>query len=450
MILDTPGHAAFTSMRARGAQITDIVVLVVAADDGVMPQTEEAIAHAKDAKVPIVVAVNKCDKPGANPMQVRQQLSVKGLQTEEWGGEIQVVDVSATTGKGLDDLVEKIALEAELLELKARPSAPGVGVVIESKQTPEQGVVVNVLVTDGTLRVKDSVLVGESLSRIRSMTDDHGNAADEAGPSTPVTLMGIDELPNPGDPLYVVTDLKKAREVATDRQRRSRDKSLAERSAVTLENLSAALAAQAAEEIKVILKADVMGSLEPIKKVLAELNTDEVRVNIVHAALGGISETDVSLAEASGAIIIGFNSVADQAARITADRANVEIKFYDVIYNLVDDMKQALEGLLAPDEVEQVTGHAEVRAVFRSSKFGNIAGCYVTDGALGRNDRVRVSRDGRKVFTGKLAGLRRIKDEVKEVRSGFECGMTFENFNDVKVGDIVEGYKVEYVKRTLA
>ncbi len=449
VVLDTPGHAAFTSMRARGASLTDIVVLVVAADDGVMPQTEEAISHALAAKVPIVVAVNKCDRPGANPMQVRQQLSVKGLQPEEWGGNVQMVDVSATTGQGLDDLIEKIQLESELLELRARPSAAGVAVVVESKQTPEQGVVVNVLVTNGTLRVKDRVLCGESLSRVRSMTDDHGEQVNEAGPSTPVMIMGIDELPQPGDHLYVINDVKKAKEVAEDRQRRARDMSLAERSTVTLENLSAHLAAAAAEEIKVILKADVMGSLEPIKRVLAELNTDEVRINIIHAALGGISETDVSLAEASGALIVGFNSVADSGARQAADRAGVQIKFYDVIYNLIDDMKAAMEGMLAPEEVEKIMGHTEVRALFKSSKVGTIAGCYVLDGTIARNHKARLSRDGKVVYRGPITGLRRHKDEAKEVRAGFECGVTFDGFNDIKVGDQIETYVIEFVKRTL-
>ena len=449
VILDTPGHAAFTSMRARGASLTDIVVLVVAADDGVMPQTEEAIAHAKEADVPIVVAVNKCDKPGTNPMQVRQQLSVKGLQTEEWGGKTQVVDVSATTGQGLDELVEKIMLESEILELTAKPTVPGIATVVESKQTPEQGVVVNVLVTNGTLRVKDRVLCGESLSRIRGMTDDHGRQVAEAGPSTPVTVIGIDDLPQPGDNLYAVSDLKKAKEVAADRQRRSRDLSLAERSTVTAANLSDALAAAKAEEIKVILRADVMGSLEPIKNVLSDLNTAEVRVNMILTALGGITENDVAFAEASGAMIIGFNSVPDVAARQAADRAGVQVKFYDIIYSLIDDMKVIMEGKLAPDEVEEITGHAEVKAVFKSSKFGNIAGCYVNDGMINRNNKVRVSRDGRVIYNGPLAGLRREKDDAKEVKAGFECGMTLEKFNDVKVGDQIESYAIELVKRTL-
>jgi translation initiation factor IF-2 len=449
VVLDTPGHAAFTQMRARGAKLTDIVVLVVAADDGVMPQTEEAINHAKEAKVPIVVAINKCDRHNANAMQVRQQLAVKGLQPEEWGGSTQMVEVSATTKKGLDDLIDKVMLEAELLELSARPSAPGQGTVIESKQTPEQGVVVNVLVTDGTMRIKDQVLVGESLSRIRSMVDDHGNQLDEAGPATPVTILGIDQLPNPGDKLFVVADTKKAKEVAEERQRRARDISLAERSTVTLENLSEALAAQKVGEIKIVLKADVMGSLEPIRRSLEELNTAEVRINIIHSALGGITENDVTFAQASGAIVIGFNSVPDQAARQAAERGGVDIRFYDVIYTLVDDMRAALEGLLAPEELERTTGQAEIRAIFKSSKFGKIAGCYVTDGTINRGGRVRLSRDGKVVYTGKCASLRREKDDVREVKAGFECGLTLHNYDDIKEGDRLDFFDVEFVKRTL-
>ncbi|MHC5062516.1 MAG: translation initiation factor IF-2, partial [Planctomycetota bacterium] len=450
VVLDTPGHEAFTAMRARGAQITDIVILVVASDDGVMPQTEEAVAHAKDAGVEIIVAINKCDKPEANPMQVMQQLSVKGLQAEEWGGTVQMIPVSATTGQGLDDLVERIQLQSELLELTAKPDAAAVGVVLESKQTPEQGVVVNVLVTDGTLRVRDQVLCGESLSRVRGIIDDHGKQIQEAGPSTPVGLLGLTSLPSPGDKLLVVNDKRKAKEVVEDRQRQSRAISLAERSKVTLENLSATLAAKQADEIKIILKADVMGSLEPIKDSIKKLETDEVKVNFIHTALGGITEADVSFAEASGALIIGFNTVADQAARIAADRAGVDIRYYDVIYSILDDMKLALEGLLKPEEVEEAMGTVEVRAIFKSSKFGNIAGCYVTDGMVKRNAKVRLSRDGKVVYTGTVASLRREKDDAKEVKSGFECGLTLKDFNDVKVGDVLNCFGVKLVKRTLA
>jgi translation initiation factor IF-2 len=449
VILDTPGHAAFTAMRARGAELTDLVVLVVAGDDGVMPQTEEAISHAKAAEVPVVVAITKCDLPSANAMQVKQQLMVKGLQTEEWGGQTGVVEVSAVTGKGLDELVERIMLDAEILELKARPDAPGRGIVVESKQSPEQGVVVTVLVTDGTLKVKDQVVCGESFARVRAMIDDHGRQVTEAGPSTPVTVFGLDRLPMPGDKLFTVEDAKKAREVVEDRQRRIRELSLAERSAVTLETLSAKLAERNIQEIKIILKADAMGSLEPLRKCLEELSTPEVRVNLVHSALGGINETDVDLAQTSSAVIIGFNTVADSSARQAAERAGVEIRYYDVIYELLDQVKAAMEGLLKPQEVESILGHAEIRALFRSSKFGVIAGCYVTDGVCKRNARARLSRDGRVVYTGKIASLRREKDDAREVRAGFECGITLQDYQDIKVGDVLELAQVDLVRRTL-
>jgi len=449
VVLDTPGHAAFTAMRARGANLTDVVVLVVAADDGVKPQTEEAINHAKAANVPIVVAINKCDLPAANPLQVKQQLMVKGLQAEEWGGNTGMIEVSAVTKQGLDELVDRIMLESEILELKARPDAPGKGLVVESKQSPEQGVVVTVLVTDGTLRVKDQVVCGESFSRVRAMIDDHGHNLQEAGPSTPVTMYGLDRLPNPGDKLFVVEDAKKAREVVEDRQRRIRELSLAERSAVTLETLSAKLAERDVQEIKVILKADAMGSLEPLRKCLEELTTPEVRVNLVHSALGGINETDVSLAQASGAVIVGFNTIADSSARQAADRGGVEIRYYDVIYELLDQVKAAMEGLLKPQEVETILGHAEIKAVFKSSKIGTIAGCIVKDGIAKRNAKVRLSRDGKVVYTGKVASLRREKDDARDVKAGFECGLTLQDFQDIKVGDVLEFANVELVKRTL-
>ncbi len=449
VVLDTPGHEAFTSMRARGAKLTDIVVLVVAADDGVMPQTEEAIAHATDAATKIIVAINKCDKPGAKVMQVKQQLAVKGLQPEEWGGQVQMVEVSGLTGAGLDDLVERIMLEAEVMNLSAKSDAPAEAVVIESRQSPEQGVVVNVLVTNGTLRLRDTVLCGESLSRVRGLIDDHGRQLKEAGPSTPISLLGLTALPMPGDRLYAISDVKKAKEVADDRQRTARTLSLAERSKMTAESVRAQLEARVVEEIKIILKADVLGSLEPIRQSLAKLNTDEVKINVIHAALGGITETDVSLAQASGALVVGFNSVADQSARQAAERSGVTIRFYDVIYNLIDDMKLALEGKLKPEEVEEVLGHAEIRAIFRSSKFGNIAGCFVTDGMVRRSASFRLSRDGRVVHTGSLLSLRREKDDVKDVKAGFECGMLLKDFNDIKEGDQLEFYTVKLVKRFL-
>ena len=322
-------------------------------------------------------------------------------------------------------------------------------VVIESRQSPEQGVVVNVLVTNGTLRLRDTVLCGESLSRVRGLIDDHGRQLKEAGPSTPISLLGLTALPMPGDRLYAISDVKKAKEVADDRQRTARTLSLAERSKMTAESVRAQLEARVVEEIKIILKADVMGSLEPIRQSLAKLNTDEVKINVIHAALGGITETDVSLAQASGALVVGFNSVADQSARQAAERSGVTIRFYDVIYNLIDDMKLALEGKLKPEEVEEVLGHAEIRAIFRSSKFGNIAGCFVTDGMVRRSASFRLSRDGRVVHTGSLLSLRREKDDVKDVKAGFECGMLLKDFNDIKEGDQLEFYTVKLVKRFL-
>jgi translation initiation factor IF-2 len=449
VVLDTPGHAAFTAMRARGADLTDIVVLVVAGDDGVMPQTEEAISHAKAAGVPIVVAITKCDLPSSKPMQVKQQLMIKGLQSEDFGGEIGMVEVSAVTGKGLDVLFERVMLESEILELEARPDAPGKGVVVESRQSPEQGVVVTLLVTDGTLRLKDQIVCGESFARVRAMIDDKGKNLTEAGPSTPVTLFGLDRLPTPGDKLFVVEDAKKAREVVEERQRRVRELSRAERSAVTLETLSAKLAERNIQEIKLILKADAMGSLEPLRKCLEELSTDEVRVNLVHSALGGISETDVSLASASGAIIVGFHTVADSSARQMAERADVQIRYYEVIYQLLDDVKAAMEGMLAPEEVQSVIGHAEIKAVFKSSKFGTIAGLRILDGVAKRNSTVRLSRDGVVIHSGKVGSLRRIDEDVREVKAGFECGMTLDGTQDIRVGDQLEFVQVELVKRTL-
>jgi translation initiation factor IF-2 len=449
VVLDTPGHAAFTAMRARGAQLTDIVVLVVAADDGVMPQTEEAISHAKAAEVPIVVAITKCDLPGAKPMQVKQQLMIKGLQSEDFGGTTGIVEVSALKRTGLDELIERIHLESEILDLRARPDAAGKGIVVESRQSPEQGVVVTLLVTDGTLRLKDQIVCGESFARVRAMIDDHGNNVAEAGPSTPITVFGLDRLPSPGDKLFVVEDAKKAREVVEERQRRVRELSRAERSAVTLETLSAKLAERNIQEIKIILKADAMGSLEPLRKCLDELQTAEVRVNLVHSALGGINETDVSLAHASGAVIVGFHTIADSSARQAAEREGVEIRYYDVIYELLDQVKAAMEGMLSPAEVQSVVGHAEVKATFKSSKIGTIAGLRITDGFVKRSSTVRLSRDGAVVWTGKIAGLRRVDEDVREVKAGFECGMTLDGFQDIKVDDQLEFVQIELVKRTL-
>ena len=449
VVLDTPGHAAFTAMRSRGAELTDVVVLVVAADDGVMPQTEEAISHAKAANCPIVVAITKCDLPQANPNQVKQQLMVKGLQSEDFGGDIGMIECSSKTRQGLPELVERIHLEAELLDLNARPDAPGKGIVVEAKQSAEQGVVVTLLVTDGTLRLKDQIVCGESFSRIRAMIDDHGKNLTEAGPATPITIFGLDRLPTPGDKLFVVENAKKAKEVVEERQRRVRELSRAERSAVTLETLSAKLAERELKEVKLILKADAMGSLEPVRKCLDELATSEVRVNLVHSGLGGINKADVDLAATSGAVIVGFNTVADANVRALADTQGVDIRYYSVIYELLDQVRDVMEGVLAPEEVQSVIGHAEVRATFKSSKFGIIAGCRVIDGVARRGSIVRLSRGNKVIYNGKLASLRREPEEAKEVKSGFECGMTLDGFQDLREGDVLEFVQVDLIKRKL-
>lgn len=449
VILDTPGHAAFTSMRARGAQLTDVVVLVVAADDGVMPQTEEALNHARAADAPLLIAVNKCDKPDANPMLVRQQLAAKGVQPEEWGGNVQFVDVSALTGKGLDDLAEKIALEAEILELKANPDHLASGIVIEAKQTPAQGNVISLMVLDGTLERGDLVLCGSGTGRIRVLLDDRGNPIDKAPPGTPVEVLGLPELPHPGDKFFEVKDTKMAKEVALQRASKQRNLALAEKSKSRTMDLKAQFAAKKRSEVKLIIKADVMGSLEPIRQSLEDLSNDEVAIRILHAALGGITETDVALADASEAIIVGFNSVPDEKARHQAEASGVTIRFYNIIYELIDDAKKLLEGLLSPEEKEEVRGHAEIRRIFRSSKLGNIAGCYVLDGTIGRNNRARLVRDGKVIYSGKIKSLRRDKDDTREVRTNFECGILLQNYDDLKEGDIIEAYEIIELQRTL-
>ena len=449
IVLDTPGHAAFTEMRTRGAQLTDIVVLVVAADDGVMPQTEEALNHVKAASVPLVIAVNKCDKVDANPMRVRQQLSTLGVQPEEWGGDVQFIDISALKGNGVDELLEKIVLEAEILELRSTPDHAASGNVIEAKQTPAQGNVISLMVMDGTLKQGDLVLCGSGTGRIRVLLDDSGNRIETAAPGTPVEVIGLPELPQPGDKFFVVTDTKMAKQVAGQRATKQRHLDLARKSKGRTADMTAQLLNKKKEEVRLIIKADVMGSLEPIRQSLEALTHDEVAVRILHSALGGVTETDVTLADASNAIIVGFNSVPDEKARAKADEAGVTIRFYNIIYELIDDARKLLEGLLSPEQKEEIRGHAEIRAVFHSSKLGNIAGCLVTDGTISRNNAVRLSRDGNVIYTGKFAGLRREKDDVREVRKDFECGILIQGYNDIKEGDIIEAYQVIEVKRTL-
>jgi translation initiation factor IF-2 len=449
--LDTPGHEAFTAMRARGSQITDLVVLVVAADDGVMPQTVEAINHAKAANVPIVVAVNKIDKPEANPQRIKQDLLAQGVVPEEFGGETQFVEVSAKSGQGIDRLLESIQLQSEVLELRAVVNAPARGVVIEARLDKGRGPVATVLVKSGTLRKGDIVLAGAVFGRVRAMSDEDGKAVSEAGPSIPVEIQGLQEVPRAGDDMLVLNDERKAREIALFRQGKFRDVKLAKQQAAKLESAFEQMGeGGAAKSFALIIKADVQGSYEGLAHALAKLSTDEVKVNIIHTGVGGITESDVNLALASKALVIGFNARADAAARKLAEHSGVDIRYYNIIYDAVDDLKAAITGMLAPERKETVLGLVEVRNVFRISKVGTVAGCMVTEGLVRRGSQVRLIRDGVVVHTGELDSLKRFKDDVKEVKAGFECGLSLRNFNDVQVGDQIEVFEVVEVARTLA
>jgi translation initiation factor IF-2 len=447
--LDTPGHAAFTAMRARGAQLTDIVILVVAADDGVMPQTEEAIQHAKAAGVPLVVAVNKIDKPEADPDRVKSELSQHDVIAEDWGGDVQFAHVSAKTGEGIDDLLEKVLLQAEVLELKAVREAPGQGVVVESRLDKGRGPVATVLVQNGTLKKGDIVLAGLHYGRVRAMLDESGRQVDEAGPSIPVEILGLDGTPDAGDEFTVVSSEKKAREVALFRQGKYREVKLARQQKAKLENLFDNMQAGEVKSLNIVLKADVRGSLEALSHSLQDLSTDEVKVNIVSSGVGGIGETDANLAVASSAILIGFNVRADAQARAIVEREELELRYYSVIYDIIDDVKQAMAGLLSPEYREEIVGIAEVRDVFRSPKLGAVAGCMVTEGTVYRNKRIRVLRENVVIYEGELESLRRFKDNVQEVRQGMECGIGVKNYNDVKVGDQIEVYDTVEVQRSL-
>ncbi|MCX2779238.1 translation initiation factor IF-2 [Microbulbifer thermotolerans] len=447
--LDTPGHAAFTAMRARGAQATDVVILVVAADDGVMPQTEEAINHARAAGVPLVVAINKCDKEAADPDRVKNELAAKDVIPEDWGGDIQFVNVSAHTGQGIDELLEAVSLQAEILELKAKVGVPATGVVIESRLEKGRGVVATLLVQNGELRRGDIVLAGQSYGRVRAMTNELGQKVKEAGPSTPVELLGLDTTPNAGDDFLVVADERKAREVAEQRAERERRERMQRQQAAKLENMFADMEAGEKKVLPVVIKADVRGSLEAILGALADIGNEEVSVNVVSSGVGGIAENDINLALTAGAIVIGFNTRADSAARKLAEQESVEIRYYSVIYNLLDEVKQALSGMLEPEVREEIVGIAEVRDVFRSPKFGAIAGCMVTEGTVYRNKPIRVLRDNVVIFQGELESLRRFKDDVQEVRNGMECGIGVKDYNDVKPGDQIEVYDIVKVAREL-
>lgn len=447
--LDTPGHAAFTAMRARGAKSTDIVILVVAADDGVMPQTEEAILHARAAGVPIVVAVTKIDKEGVDLDRVRNELAAKDVIPEDWGGDTQFIPVSAHTGDGIDDLLEALLLQAELLELQAPIDIPGKGLVIESRLDKGRGSVASVLVQAGTLRLGDIVLAGQRYGRIRAMTDEDGKQINEAGPSIPVEILGLDGTPNAGDAFVVLENEKRAREVAAFRQERDRADKLKRQHATKLENMFANMGADENKPLNVVVKADVRGSLEAIQSSLLDMGNEEVQVNIISSGVGGITETDISLALTSGAVVFGFNVRADNAARSLVESEGVDLRYYSVIYDLIDDVKQALSGMLSPELREEINGTAEVRDVFKSPKFGAIAGCMVIDGTLYRNNPIRVLRDDVVIYEGELESLRRFKDDVTEVRNGMECGIGVKNYNDVKPGDKIEVYEVKEYARTL-
>jgi translation initiation factor IF-2 len=447
--LDTPGHEAFTAMRARGAKATDIVILVVAADDGVMPQTKEAIAHAKAGGVPLVVAINKIDKPEANPERVKQELVAEGVVPEEYGGDSPFVPVSAKTGTGIDDLLENVLLQAEVLELTAPVEAPAKGLVIEAKLDKGKGPVATILVQSGTLNRGDVVLAGSAYGRVRAMLDETGKPTKSAGPSIPVEIQGLSEVPQAGEEVIVMPDERKAREVALFRQGKFRDVKLAKQQAAKLENMLEQMGEGEVQYMPLIVKADVQGSQEALVQSLLKLSTDEVRVQIVHGAVGGISESDVNLATASKAVIIGFNTRADAQARKLAESNGVDIRYYNIIYDAVDEVKAAMSGMLAPEKREVVTGTVEVRQVFKVPKVGSVAGCMVTDGFVKRSSSVRVLRNNVVIFTGELDSLKRFKDDVKEVRQGFECGMSIKNFNDIVEGDQFEVFEVTEVARTL-
>ena len=447
--LDTPGHAAFTAMRARGAQSTDVVILVVAADDGVMPQTEEAVQHARAAGVPLVVAINKMDKEGADPERVTTELAAKDVIPEDWGGDTQFIKVSAHTGEGIEELLEAVLLQAELLELTAPVDVPARGVVVESRVDKGRGVVATVLVQQGTLRKGEFMLAGESVGKIRALNDDARQPTAEAGPSIPVEILGLDEPPQAGDEFFVVADERKAKEIAQQRQEQARKEKFSRQQAAKLENMFTDMESGEVKKLPLVVKTDVRGSLEALTSALHDFATEEVAVEIVASGVGGITESDINLALTTGAIVLGFNVRASSVARQLAEKEQIEVRYYSVIYNLLDEVKQALSGMLAPETKEEIVGIAEVRDVFRSPKFGAIAGCMVTEGVVYRNKPIRVLRDNIVIYQGELESLRRFKDDAQEVRNGMECGIGVKDYNDVKPGDQIEVYEITQVERSL-
>ncbi|MEP0984492.1 translation initiation factor IF-2 [Ekhidna sp.] len=447
--LDTPGHEAFTAMRARGAKITDVAIIVVAADDSVMPQTKEAINHAQVAGVPIVIAINKVDKPNANPEKIKEDLSNINILVEDWGGKYQCQHVSAKTGEGIDELLDKVLLEAELLELKANPDKPAVGSVVEASLDKGRGYVSTIMVQAGTLRVGDVLLAGPYFGKVKAMFDHRGHKLDTAGPSTPVLMLGLDGAPQAGDKFNVMESDREAREVANKREQILREQSIRTKKHITLDEIGRRLAIGSFKELNVIVKGDVDGSIEALADSLLKLSTEEVQVNILHKAVGQISESDVLLASASDAVIVGFQVRPSGGARRLAETEEIEIRLYSIIYDAINDVKDAMEGMLEPTSEEVITGNIEVRDVFKISKVGTVAGCYVTDGIVKRSNQVRLVRDGIVVYTGEINQLKRFKEDVSEVKNGYECGLSIKNFNDIKVGDIIEGFEVKEVKRTL-
>ncbi|MCD7861514.1 MAG: translation initiation factor IF-2, partial [Oscillospiraceae bacterium] len=444
--LDTPGHEAFTSMRARGAMVTDIVILVVAADDGIMPQTVESISHARAANIPVVVAINKMDVPGANPERIKQQLTEYDIVPEEWGGDTIVCPISAKTGVGIDDLLENLTVLAEVLELKANPNRAAKGTVIEARLDKGRGPVMTVLVQNGTLHTGDLIIAGTAVGHVRVMINDKGQRVKDAGPSVPVEITGLSEVPRAGDVFNAVSDERMARELVEERKQQQKNETLGVRNKVTLDDLFAKIQQGELKDFNIVVKADVQGSAEAVRSSLEKLSNEEVRVRVIHSGVGAISESDVMLASTSGAVIVGFNVRPDNAARDNAARAGVDIRMYRVIYDCIGEIEAAMKGMLAPKFQEAVIGHAEVRETYRVSKVGTVCGCYVSDGRIQRGCKVRVLRDNVVVHEGDLASLRRFKDDVKEVAENFECGMQIDKFNDIHVDDVIECFVMEEIR----
>jgi translation initiation factor IF-2 len=447
--LDTPGHEAFTAMRARGAQVTDLAIIVIAADDDVMPQTKEAINHAQAAGIPMIFAFNKIDKPDSNPEKLKEQLAQMNILVEDWGGKYQSQDISAKKGTNIDELLDKVLLEAELLELKANPKKRAIGTVIESTLDKGRGYVTTLLVEAGTMRVGDVVLAGQHTGRVKAMMNERHQNIKEAGPSVPVSMLGLSGAPNAGDRFHVMEDEREARNIATKREQLWREQGVRTQKHITLDEIGRRIAIGDFKELNVIIKGDVDGSVEALSDSLQKLSTDKIQVNVIHKAVGQITESDVLLATASDAIIVGFQVRPSGGARRIAEKEEIQIKIYSVIYAAIEEIKDAMEGMLSAKIEEKIVGNAEIRETFRISKVGTVAGCFVTDGKLNRNNMIRVIRDGIVVYSGELGSLKRFKDDVKEVSKGYECGLNVNKFNDIKVGDIIEAYEEVEVKQTL-